>query len=236
MKLKINNKYVIHCLSLVSILILRAILLTCKVRYINKRYIDEYLLGNKKAVLATWHRCALVFLCKFGFIHPMVMVSSSRDGELLANFAKRTGSILARGSSTRGGKEGAEKLVNFLRTGGRVVATVADGPQGPPLRAKPGLVRIAQRTGAHLLPIVWSADRVWVFKRAWDKLIIPKAFSTIIISASEPYRITKKANGVVFDKYVKKMEGSLNTQIRAVDSMCGYSDPNLELILREKGT
>ncbi|MEA3360248.1 MAG: DUF374 domain-containing protein [Thermodesulfobacteriota bacterium] len=228
MKVRIENRYIISLLSHLVVFILKAILLTCKVRYINKKYIDEYLLGEKKVVITAWHRCAIYLLVKFGPTHPAVLFSSSRDGDLLADFAEKAGVIPVRGSSTRGGKEGSDQLVAFLREGGRVVATVADGPLGPAFRAKPGLVRISQRSGVHLMPITWSANRVWMFQKAWDKMIIPKPFSTIVISAAEPYIIPKKAHGEIFNNYVKKMEKTLIALTRDADLMTGHNDPNME--------
>jgi lysophospholipid acyltransferase (LPLAT)-like uncharacterized protein len=233
MSIRISNRCVVGLLSYLAVLVLRVILFTCRVQYLNKRYIDEYLLGDKQVVIATWHRCAIYFLFKYAFVRPMVLFSASRDGDLLADFAIRVGVIPARGSSTRGGKEGSKEMVRFLRSGGRVVATVADGPQGPALRAKPGLVRIAQKSGVHLLPMTWSADKVWMFNKAWDKMIIPRPFSRIVISASEPYRIPKEAEGEEFDTYVKGMERTLNLMTRDVDAMVNHHDPNMDLILRE---
>ena len=235
MRIRITNRYVIGFLSCLAIFLLRVITFTCKVQYINKRYIDEFLLGDKKLVITTWHRCAIYFLFKYGFLHPMVLFSSSKDGDLLADFARKAGIIPARGSSTRGGKEGSDQMLKFLHTRGRIVATVADGPQGPALRAKPGLVRIAQRSGVRLMPMTWSADKVWMLVKAWDKMIIPKPFSRIVISALEPYLIPKEAKGVEFDNYVKGMERTLNAMTRDVDAMVNHHDPNMDLILKEDG-
>ncbi|MFW6146766.1 MAG: lysophospholipid acyltransferase family protein [Thermodesulfobacteriota bacterium] len=235
MKIRISNKYLVSLLSSTVIFALRLILFTCRVRYINKQYIDEYLLGNKQVVITTWHRCAVYFLFKYGYLHPMVLFSASGDGDLLANFAQKLGVIPARGSSTRGGKEGSQKLIKFLSLGGGVAATVADGPQGPALRAKPGLVRIAQKSGVHLMPLIWSADRVWMFSGAWDKTIIPKPFSRIVICAAIPYLIPKTAEGEEFDSYVKDMETTLNSMTQDVDRIVDHHDPNLKRIIREDG-
>jgi len=235
MRIRISNRYLRDLISYTAIFLLRVIFLTCRVRYINKQHVDTYLLGNKKVVITTWHRCAIYFLLKYGFLHPMVLFSSSMDGDLLADFAQKVGVIAARGSSTRGGKEGSDRLIDFLTSGGSVVATVADGPQGPALRAKPGLVRIAQKSGVHLMPFIWSATRVWMFKGAWDKTIIPKPFSKIVIYASEPYLIPETAEGEEFDAYVKDMERTLNYMTRNVDRMVDHHDPNVERIVQEDG-
>ncbi|MFB0519932.1 MAG: hypothetical protein ACETWD_00700, partial [Desulfatiglandales bacterium] len=89
MGVRITNRYVISLLSYLAIFVLRVITFTCRVRYINKQYIDEALLGDKKVVVTTWHRCAIYLLFKYGFVHPMVLFSASKDGDLLADFAKK---------------------------------------------------------------------------------------------------------------------------------------------------
>lgn len=235
MSIRITNRHLISLFSWLTIVALRVILLTCRVRYINKQHVDKFLLGDKKVVITTWHRCTIYFMVKYGYLHPMALLSPSKDGDLLADFSKKLGFVIARGSSSRGGKQGSEQMVDFLDTGGRIATTVADGPQGPALRAKPGLVRIAQKSGVHLMPLIWSATRVWMFKRAWDRTIIPKPFSKIVISASEPYLIPKAAEGEEFDTYVKDMERTLNSMTRDVDRMVDHHDPNVERIVQEDG-
>jgi len=235
MKIKITNRHLISLLTSAVIVVLRTILFTCKVQYKNKEFIDEYLVGDKKVVISTWHRCTIYLMLAYGYLHPMALLSPSKDGDLLAAFSNKLGFIIARGSSSRGGKRGSEQLVDFLRGEGRVATTVADGPQGPALRAKPGLVRIAQKSGVHLMPLIWSADRVWMFMGAWDKTIIPKPFSRIVISASKPYLIPKTAEGEEFDAYVKEMEQTLNSMTREVDRMADHHDPNMERIIQEDG-
>jgi len=74
-----------------------------------------------------------------------------------------------------------------------------------------------------------------MFQKAWDKMIIPKPFSNIVISASEPYIVPKKAHGEAFNNYVKKMERTLIILTKDADFMVGHQDPNMELILKEGG-
>jgi len=74
-----------------------------------------------------------------------------------------------------------------------------------------------------------------MFARAWDRTIIPKPFSRIVISASKPYLIPKTADGEEFDAYVKDMERTLNFMTRDVDGMVDHHDPNVERIFQEDG-
>ncbi len=98
MKIRIKNRYLITFISYLTIFTLKIITFTCKVRYINKKYIDEFILSDKKLVVAAWHRCSIYFLLKYGSLHPMVLISPSEDGDLLVDFAKKLGVIPVRGS------------------------------------------------------------------------------------------------------------------------------------------
>jgi lysophospholipid acyltransferase (LPLAT)-like uncharacterized protein len=61
MKIRVTNRYIISLLSCLALFVLRVILFTCRVQYINKKHIDEFLVGEKKVVITTWHRCAIYF-------------------------------------------------------------------------------------------------------------------------------------------------------------------------------
>jgi lysophospholipid acyltransferase (LPLAT)-like uncharacterized protein len=75
-----------------------------------------------------------------------VLISQHRDGELIARIAERLGYATGRGSSTRGGEEGARDMLRLAEEG-RVLAITPDGPRGPAEKVKPGLVFLASRTG-----------------------------------------------------------------------------------------
>jgi len=59
---------------------------TCKVTFINEQVYREYASNDTPVVVGTWHRAAIYFLYFFGHFHPMIMVSQSKDGEILAPF------------------------------------------------------------------------------------------------------------------------------------------------------
>jgi lysophospholipid acyltransferase (LPLAT)-like uncharacterized protein len=61
---------------------------------------------NGRIIAAIWHQRflpALAYVAKFRAFRPMVMISQSRDGELIAGVAERLGLVPVRGSSTRKG-------------------------------------------------------------------------------------------------------------------------------------
>jgi lysophospholipid acyltransferase (LPLAT)-like uncharacterized protein len=99
------------------------------------------------------------------------MISRSRDGELVAGIAERLGLIPVRGSTTEGGREALLAIARELRKNPAVIHIV-DGPTGPKGVVKPGLIAMAQVSGAVILPVIVSADRAWIMN-SWDKFWSP---------------------------------------------------------------
>jgi hypothetical protein len=113
-----------------------------------------------------------------------VMISSSRDGELIAQLARKLGYNPVRGSSTRGGREAAKILVKLLKDG-QSGAITPDGPRGPRRRMQSGAVIIPRQSGRPVVAIAFAAERCWRLK-SWDRFIIPKPFSRCVFVYGEP--------------------------------------------------
>lgn len=133
---------------------------------------------------ALWHHTLLPLLWWHRHRGITLLVSGHRDGTLLAAAARGLGYRTARGSSTRGGIEGARAVLRDLADGG-VAAITPDGPRGPARQVKPGILRIAQRAGVPILPVAAVADRGWRLG-SWDRLLIPQPFARVRIRYGTP--------------------------------------------------
>jgi lysophospholipid acyltransferase (LPLAT)-like uncharacterized protein len=114
-----------------------------------------------------------------------VLVSSSRDGELGAKVARMLGVELARGSASRGGTRALRGLYRAVTREGCSPIIIPDGPKGPRHEAKRGVVVLSQMTGAPILPLAYAAERAWKLG-SWDRLIIPRPFTRIVVAVGEP--------------------------------------------------
>ena len=114
-----------------------------------------------------------------------VLVSQSQDGEYIAAIMHTLGFRTARGSSSRGGSQALRQLLRILRKTGDA-GIVVDGPRGPARECKPGVVTLAQLSGAPIIPLAASSTR---FKR--DRTYIPLPFSTMTIHYGEPLFFSK---------------------------------------------
>ena len=119
--------------------------------------------------------------------HGAALISASRDGDLLTQAIHRFGFDVVRGSSSRMGASALLQLSQVLSKGGDVVIT-PDGPLGPAYELGPGLVFLAQKTGALVLPMNMEYSSCWRLKN-WDRFIIPRPFSRIRVKFGEPGKV-----------------------------------------------
>ena len=107
-------------------------------------------------IAALWHNRLLLIsfvLKKFLPQRPGAgLISASRDGDLIADLTRRFGFEVVRGSSSRLGASALRELENVLASGRDILIT-PDGPRGPAYELGPGIVFLAQKTGAAVVPI-----------------------------------------------------------------------------------
>jgi len=199
---------------------------TVRARVLNRPVYEDYFrsphTGN--VVAGSWHRHA-IFL--FYFFRDLgrrgIMISRSRDGEMTARIARRFGYTPIRGSSSRGGGAALQEMVRFMSVRGekRLCGTAVDGPRGPARVLKKGMLALAKQSGAWFVPMACSADRVITFSRAWDRTIVPKPFSRVLIDFGQPFRVPADISETSLEALRRKTENELNRLTDRVDRLCG---------------
>jgi lysophospholipid acyltransferase (LPLAT)-like uncharacterized protein len=153
-------------------------------------------------IAALWHNRLLLIshvLKKFFPQRPGAgLISASRDGDLIADVTKRFGFDVVRGSSSRMGASALRELGEVLASGRDVLIT-PDGPRGPVYQLGPGIVFLAQRTGAPVIPVNMEYSSCWRVK-SWDRFIIPKPFSKIRVVIGEPQQIRSTSSDEEFEQ------------------------------------
>ena len=140
------------------------------------------------------------------------LISPSVDGEISARIVQSWGAVAIRGSSNRTGARALKDMYNTIIKDKVSPVTTSDGPIGPIHEFKQGAVMLSQLTQAPMLPIAYAASRYWELK-SWDKFIIPKPFSRIIIAIGEPHDIAKKLSAEEMEYERIKMEKDMNDLI-----------------------
>ena len=183
----------------IGLVVLKIISWTYKIRVMNPDIEKDILKRGQIPIYASWHQRFFPGIVFFATRKPIsIMISQSRDGELISKIVNVIGWHPVRGSSSKGGGR-ALKDIKKLVLRGYKIAHIVDGPRGPLGVIKPGLLVIAQVSGMPIVPTITSAEKKWVFN-SWDRFMVPKPFSRVIIRFSDEIHIPRKLQGDDFEE------------------------------------
>lgn len=152
-------------------------------------------------LFAVWHNRLLLLPSIFRrFLtsrHAAALISASRDGDLLAAFVERYGYGTIRGSTSRKGASALLRLAEVFAAGTNIVIT-PDGPRGPVYELGQGVIFLAQKCNAEVVPGSMEFSSSWRFK-SWDRFFIPRPFSTVRIIFGVPLRIADTPTAEEFE-------------------------------------
>ncbi len=174
-------------LSMVGAWVIRLLGLTWRIRLIDVGPIDQLRHDGTPVALLLWHGHILPLIYVLRFQSVAALVSTHKDGELIAQIARRLGCKLIRGSSSRGADRALLGLVRALKDGDTVAVT-PDGPRGPYRSFAPGALVAAHRAGAPVVAFGVHATRAWHLA-SWDRFMIPKPFARITVVFDAAQRV-----------------------------------------------
>lgn len=188
-----------YFLSYIGLLIVKILSSTYRIRVMNPEIELNVLKRGQVPIYASWHQRFFPGITFFGRRRPIsIMVSQSRDGEFISRIVSMLGWHPVRGSSSRGGREALKEIYTLVHNGYKI-AHIVDGPRGPLGVIKPGLLIIAQISGMPIIPTITSAEKKWTFN-SWDRFIVPKPFSRIIIRFGDGIYVPKNLKGGDFEE------------------------------------
>jgi len=186
---------------------------TCRWKVVGEEDYLRLRRERKPVILVMWH--GRIFTVPYFFRKRGIMplVSPSRDGEIPATMMERWGYKVLRGSGSHAVVQEWKAMVRELQAGGEVII-VADGPRGPDRILKDGCLRLAQATGAHIVPWTFSASRKKTVK-SWDKFLMFPPFSRVAAVYGSPFTVDPKLKGEAFELLRQKVE----VELTAFDSL-----------------
>jgi lysophospholipid acyltransferase (LPLAT)-like uncharacterized protein len=168
---------------------------TFRLRIENEEPWLDYLKNGGRVLLCCWHQqffSAIYHFKTYAAYHPALMISKSKDGDIIAGIAEKTGWRTVRGSSSRDGGRALKEMINHMLQSG-FSGHVLDGPRGPAGVVKAGVVSLARASGAMVVPLYTSADRAWYFN-SWDRFMLPKPFARVTLRFGEMLDLTTGEN------------------------------------------
>jgi len=215
---RIPQRVIWWAVGLLGSLLVRLIYLTLRIREVGLDNLEAgRRLGTGAVIYAAWHARLLGNSYNNRNQSICVMVSRHRDGEILARILKRFGFFSARGSTTRGAAPALKLMLRTLRAGHDLGLTV-DGPKGPPLKVKPGVVYASAQSGCPVVPISVGYSSCWHFS-SWDRFQVPKPFARMFVCHGAPIQVPKKPDEQDVALWCKKVETGLNRVAALSDNL-----------------
>lgn len=166
--------------------------------------------GPEPCVYAFWHshNC-----CTYGLPNRdrvNVMISRSRDGNIIASVTERLGIKVVHGSKgKKGATEATLKMIEELKKGNYGAITV-DGPNGPAKVCKDGVVKIAKLAGVPIVPVyMYSSNPTCLKFPTWDSFRLPFTLTHLINIYGEPIYVDKNNTPEQDEEIRLKVEKSL---------------------------
>jgi lysophospholipid acyltransferase (LPLAT)-like uncharacterized protein len=182
-------------------------------------------LEARPMILSFWHSCIFPAIFVWRDQQIRVMSSDSFDGEWTGRIIRKFGFVKVRGSSSRGAVRALLGMRREIEQGATVAFTI-DGPRGPRFVAKPGPVLLARATGAPMVAFHIAAENAWILN-TWDRIMIPKPFSRILLRVSRHIAVPADADDPQREGFHRELQAALD-QVRE------FAEANVEKVGTEK--
>jgi len=154
--------------------------------------VESLMKQGQPVIFAFWHNSiigSIGYFLKLAYKgHVLAPIASqSKDGEIISRIIHDLAPSIhvVRGSSRKGGFQAFELLLMELENGHSVCITV-DGPIGPKHDTKTGAIRLANLTGAPIVPLEIGFRRELFLRRSWDNSRIPLPFNQGVYYVGKP--------------------------------------------------
>ena len=139
---------------------------------------------GESVIISFWHDQLLLMAPGYKGPGTRILISQSKDGELIARTMEFLGQGAVRGSSNRGGPRALREMVRFAKQPYDLAIT-PDGPKGPRHQAKEGVAQLAKLTRRAIVPMAFVASRGHRFA-SWDRFLFPYPFCRGVYAYGEP--------------------------------------------------
>lgn len=211
-------------------LYIRFVRLTSRWSYVNTEAFASFIDAKQPVIVGAWHGRILML----ARVRPRpkiayVMISRHRDGEVISRAMGHFNFIGVRGSTDKegaqndkGGRAALREMLGILKRG-EVAFITPDGPRGPRMRASPGVVTLAQLSGAPVLPMSFSTRRRRLMN-SWDRFLFAWPFNRGVTVFGEPIPVPRDLKGEALEAKRREIEDAIMAVGAEADRLTGH-DP-----------
>lgn len=198
--------------------LIRLISMTQRSEILGEGPIRDLWNSGQRVILSTWHDQLLMMVTVYHGAGSKILISQSRDGELIARTVGYFGQGTVRGSSSRGGRGAFRELLRFAEEEVDLAVT-PDGPKGPRHQLKDGVLQLARFSGRPVVPLSYVCNRGHRFA-SWDRFLLPYPFARGIFCYGDPVYLSRQDS---LDVCRERLQAAMQeTQSRAEIRLEGY--------------
>lgn len=203
---------------------------------IGREHFDAAAAENKGVILAFWHGRLMMSptIRKQTDKRVFMLISANRDGEIIADAVRSFDIDFIRGSAAnpkkpQKDKRGASAIAQMLAAlkDGHIVGVTPDGPRGPGEKAQLGVIKLAQMSGAPIIPSANSLSRGPRLK-TWDRFLLGAPFSRGVYIAGPPIKVPPENDAATVESARQTLEKALLRVTAEADAMTGRKDAQRE--------
>ena len=200
---------------------IRFVFLTCKWETLGKEIPESYIKDKKPFIVCFWHGRLGMLACSWTWKdRPFrMLMSTHRDGLLIARTVSHFGITWIAGSTQRGGTEALRGLIKTLRNG-ETIGITPDGPRGPSQVASIGVVTLAKLAKVDLVPITFSTSRRRLLK-TWDRFHLPLPFGRGLFIWGDPISPPTSGDETEMESVRQQLETEMTALQNKADGLMG---------------
>jgi lysophospholipid acyltransferase (LPLAT)-like uncharacterized protein len=201
---------------------IKLINVTSKTNISGSNYAFERFKNNQSVIITSWHHQIMMstlvpkHIRKFNKTKRIASLASKHgDGRFVGKIMEKSGVINISGSTKDGRKSGRGIDMSGLKAIIRAIknelgiAITPDGPRGPSGKINGEVIKIAELTGAPIIPVGIGYSRYFRLS-TWDKFVVPLPFSKVCFYYGEPFFVPKNLGEEEIKNLNLKLETAIN--------------------------
>ena len=200
--MRFGDRLLIAVAPFLASFIIRLLYLSMRIEFVDEEVPRSFWRRGEQVILSFWHDQLLLMVKGYRGPQAKIMISSSKDGELIARTMRFFGQDAVRGSSSRGGRAAFKEMLKLAEERVDFVFT-PDGPKGPRHELKEGVVHLARMTGRPVVPMAFVCSSGYRFK-SWDRFLFPYPFGRGVFSFGEPVVFSKEEGSERFQERLRE--------------------------------
>lgn len=209
MKSKLGHKLLLAIAPRFAAWVMTLLHTLMKIDVVAEDNIKQFWAKGEHVIISAWHDQLFMLVNAYHGPGARILISASKDGELISRTIQYFGLDSVRGSSSRGGRAAFRKMLDIAKHP-LDLAITPDGPRGPRHKAKDGLVQLARISGRPVIPLAFACNRGHRFK-SWDRFLVPYPWSRGVYHFGPPQYFRK---GESVDEFRLRIQQAMDDNTR----------------------